>query len=61
MITDKGLKEDKNEITDSIVQLQMAIQGKQQEINNLQAQLMQLTGALQYVSANISKPKEETK
>ena len=61
MITDKGLNEDKNRLTSLILQVEVAIQQKQQELNQLQAQLMNLSGALDYIQGNISKPKEGDK
>jgi len=61
VITDEGLVDDKNKITGLILQVEVAVRQKQDELSRLQVQLMNLGGALDYIQGNISKPKEEEK
>ena len=58
MITDEGLKIDKDKITEEILQAEDAINQRQQELQLLQAQVIRLRGVLDYIQANIPKPKD---
>lgn len=60
MITDKSLLRDKSEIQESILQLEMSLSQKQQEVSEIQTQLVKYTGALGYIMDNL-KPKEGAK
>ena len=61
MITDEGLKQDKDKLLGLILQTQSALNQKQQELQQLQTQLIRQGGVLDYIEDNTPKPKGDEK